>query len=754
MVQQATIADRAPAAALKGIAMPRPYSFLPVLGWFCLTLVPMAPAGSLDESAPAAQLTAADQQAISSAGSEVKAALSRLTSWLQPQGENGRRWQRFLKVEQLKQQLDLPAPDLDALRAIDAQFQAKHKGLEMRQFADVARSLQQYIATIELARGGIPLAIERARGGFRPLDQAELTRDTQQVGSSLAALNARFRSIGKNGAAWSEYLMLKELEAQLQQPEPDLATLQKIYDRFRSGHAGLEFRHVHAVAGDLQRLIDTANAHASDVTAEEYEAQLDKLAALPLDDAPDADQARQLSEIVEWLHRHRQAPELVGALRRRFSHNNLLLEVSEAFVASGIERPIDRTSPVRDVILGSQISGTGRTIGRLTVDFLENRRAAVIEAVLTGTNYSRTTAASGPARVYSRGTTLLRGRKRLTLTPEGIQAESAVATADLTNTITGVGATKGGLIGKIIRRAASKKAYERKSLAERISAQHAEVRLVRQLEDQARDPLGRASRGFLERFRYPLMRRGRFPQSLRFSTTNDRLLVRALEEARTRLAATLAPPELQGQHDLSLRVHESLLNNVTLEVLGGQKVTNYAMEDLVVETLGYLPDRFKDDDGDEWSITFNAEEPVTVRIEGSQVHLIVRGDAFTSGDKEYTGMNISTSYTLELTGAGLRGTRPEKLEILPPDFDPASGQRLPLRLTVLRNLLQRRFGEMLPQEFEVDEIELEEPWNTRGNLVISDMRADQGWLMLAADPAADKTAAQPQAGAAMAANAP
>ena len=44
---------------------------------------------------------------------------------------------------------------------------------------------------------------------------------------------------------------------------------------------------------------------------------------------------------------------------------NLLLDVSRAFVSAAVERSVDRTEPVCDVILKTRITGTGHTVGRV-----------------------------------------------------------------------------------------------------------------------------------------------------------------------------------------------------------------------------------------------------------------------------------------------------------------------------------------------------------------------------------------------------
>ena len=77
--------------------------------------------------------------------------------------------------------------------------------------------------------------------------------------------------------------------------------------------------------------------------------------------------------------------------------------LSSRLVAAGIERPLDEVTPVRDFILGTDIIGTGRTTGKLTIQLVPSADKAVLETVLVGKVDSRNVGYNGPATIHSQG---------------------------------------------------------------------------------------------------------------------------------------------------------------------------------------------------------------------------------------------------------------------------------------------------------------------------------------------------------------
>src|SRR5262249_47443034 len=105
-----------------------------------------------------------------------------------------------------------------------------------------------------------------------------------------------------------------------------------------------------------------------------------------------------------------------------------------------------------------------------------------------------------------------------------------------------------------------------------------------------------ANHSFNDRFRNPLTRRGAFPQQLSFSTTRDWLKVVGLQARASELGSTTAPPAAADNAQLSVRVHESLVDNMNAAVMPGRTIRSLAYRRSVRDGAGmrYEPAEFND----------------------------------------------------------------------------------------------------------------------------------------------------------------
>ena len=62
---------------------------------------------------------------------------------------------------------------------------------------------------------------------------------------------------------------------------------------------------------------------------------------------------------------------------------------------------MDEVTPVKDVILGTNISGTGRTVGKVDLQLVPTDDKAILDTVLSGKVHSRTVGHNGPATIHS-----------------------------------------------------------------------------------------------------------------------------------------------------------------------------------------------------------------------------------------------------------------------------------------------------------------------------------------------------------------
>jgi hypothetical protein len=657
----------------------------------------------------------------------VGSALSTLESWLGP-GANGTAWANYLHLQALHAELAKnDAADPAAIAATLKQLDSQAAGLELDAFVNLRDSLRLWSETLAVAQApGLPEAAVGSAENFHPITAADVAKDKAALAATTTQLDQYLTPGGANGAAWKKYLHWDDLETQLKSDAPDAAALSALHDRLTADHEGLELPIFANVATALARFLNDAAALKADLRAQ-YVAHLNGLAEelKQYADGHAEETAVALGGRLGWLEDMRQAVALVQAVRNRYSHPNLHVEISTRLVAAGIDQPVDETAPIVDVILGTDISGSGRTIGKIAVQLLPSDDKATLETTLVGTTSSRTVGRNGPATIFADGTTQIRGSKRMVIDANGFASYPATATAATKTQITGVSARLG-----IIERIATKKVYKSKSQAEQVGSSHAAQRVRHRVDSQASEQLSNVHGQYVSKFRNPLLRRNEFPAMLNFSTTKDSLFLAALQADRNQLGAPSAPPDITVVHDMAVQIHESLINNLTAALLGGLTLKEEDLQRKVIELRGSLPEQLKsDEDRDPWSITFAKARPVTVKFADNGFQVTVRGQRYTSGEREFRAMNVTAEYKFEISGAGSRFVRQGDLQIVPPGF--AAGQTLSVQQVTLKTLLQRKFGKLFEPEIKSEGLVLPGRWRDAGRLDIKQLQAGGGWLVMA-----------------------
>jgi hypothetical protein len=207
---------------------------------------------------------------------------------------------------------------------------------------------------------------------------------------------------------WRAYLDWSALEAQADAGQKlDTSVLLKLYRRFNANENGLEMYQFVTVRRALAAAIEVAVAATNDQAAETYTKRIQKLSGL-VSKAAKEKTPKSLDGVGPLLARlveSRQAPGLVTKIRSAVGRPNLYMSVDESLLSSAVDRVVDRTSPVNEVVLGTPVRGTGHTSGTVFLDFLPSSQRAVTQLSFQATNLANTRSTKGPVTVCSEGLT-------------------------------------------------------------------------------------------------------------------------------------------------------------------------------------------------------------------------------------------------------------------------------------------------------------------------------------------------------------
>jgi len=660
---------------------------------------------------------------------DVQVALADLQTWL-GKGDTLKGWSAYLVLEPLKSELAKgDQADPHAIAATLSKLQSDTPGLKLPRFEKLRIALvalNDHLTVLNIK--DLPAAAAKAENEFQPITDDQLAAAKVALQKAVAKLD-KYLS-GANGAGWKKYLKWQELTEQLAAEKPDPEVLKKVYQQFVTDQVGLEMPVYANVATPLETYAHLLAARRDETKAQFVEnikalvEELTKYAATPSEEL-----AFALGTRLGWLDNAAQSGVLVRAVRHRYVKPNFHARVSARVVAAGIEQPVDETAPVRDNILGTSISGTGRTVGKLGLRLIPNADQAELETVLTGTVSTRTVGYNGPATIHASGVTDIIGRKRIVLDEKGLASRPATATAKTRTRIDGVAAGRRG--SGLVQRIATDRVYESKSEAEQIGAQHAAARVRKRVEEQADTQLGKAHWDYVNKLRNPLLRRREFPALLKLRTTEENLLVTALQANRQQLGAPNDAPAIEVDNDIAVQLHESMLNNLAQAMLGGVTLHEAEVQQKAVDLLGKLPEQLKsEEDRDPWSITFARNRPITVTFNDEGFQVTVRGQRYTSGDRDFQAMNVTADYKVAIDGNGSKAVRQGDLKIVPPRFVAGQG-RLSTKDVTLKALLQRKFGKLFEEEIKSEGLVLPGKWREAGRLDLKQLHCNDGWLVLA-----------------------
>lgn len=263
-----------------------------------------------------------------------------------------------------------------------------------------------------------------------------------------------------------------------------------------------------------------------------------------------------------------------------------------------------------------------------------------------------------------------------------------------------------------------------------------ETRLRKQIYKQAREPLHQANLRYKREFLDRLAEYGIGCDDLAFSSNPDAVWLTARFKN-----LYLPPPPPVPDSPLVVQVHPGMFNRLANDRLAGKSYKEEDMEKLSSDLSRYIDlPRLEKREDRPLQVKMAAKDPLTLRIEGDTLIFTLSGESYTVGEDTYPGINVSARYQIVRKGDGWHLVRDEELEVLPPDFQP--GMRLGARQQVLRTILRRRLGRLLPQDIPIRDIALDPialgdlggqaglSLTISGMIHIDQINTDLGWLSI------------------------
>jgi hypothetical protein len=414
---------------------------------------------------------------------------------------------------------------------------------------------------------------------------------------------------------------------------------------------------------------------------------------------------------------------------------NVLAEVNRDFVNAIAGQTTVKPECVYEREKRVVVTGSGMSSTRVTVEFAPNTDYAQTYLCLDGTMQAQMVARQGKVAVCTDGEVHFQGKKCICIDGNDLHWGCASVNACPHLEFRGV-STQFCLIDPAVRRLATRVYYRKEDESHEKFAYKTERRVTEQFDRESEVELVKQSKAYRENLLGGLDKNKIRPQELRFATTVDLLMVRGRLEGAA--PGDWAPtPLVHGRPDISVRVHQSLLNNAAATIFAGKTKSGGDLETDVNNLLGPLGKKVELDpeDREAFTVTFAPGLPIETTFAGGKIKFTIRTNGFVSGDRVVSDpFLIEALYDFRRIGAGLELERKADVDVAPPDV--AAGTREPsAREQTLSVLLRKRFNKLLPQKITIEKIELAGNMKKIGNLQPTQADSDNGWLTLGLDRA-------------------
>ena len=159
--------------------------------------------------------------------------------------------------------------------------------------------------------------------------------------------------------------------------------------------------------------------------------------------------------------------------------HRIVLRLSAELLNSLMDQGFQRDTEVRENILGTEIYGRARIVANPAVQLRDCPDQATFYVVIEGIAYSRSTGYNGPAILYNHSITNFTATKQVVFDPgRGFYALPPQVQARTQTYLDGVGSTRRGIVGRMVRRRANEQAAARHDESQEIARQKAERRIA------------------------------------------------------------------------------------------------------------------------------------------------------------------------------------------------------------------------------------------------------------------------------------
>ncbi|MEX2185264.1 MAG: hypothetical protein WD875_00655 [Pirellulales bacterium] len=432
--------------------------------------------------------------------------------------------------------------------------------------------------------------------------------------------------------------------------------------------------------------------------------------------------ARQLA-----VHPNPTARRLGENVDSNYRNANVRVAAHGTLLNRFLPQPAETAGDVNDVVAGLPVYGTQRTRTRLLLRLLPDGHNIRLGLEAHGEVDSDTAAHSGPATVYTTGETRFLVRKLLLLDERRWKLFPAIAAARNESSLSGMRTDFDPfpIINSLVHSVVRSKHEEKRWTAEREVEDRVSQQAQAQLDGEANPKFAELTAKAKATLVEPLERLGLEPTPIALATTDERVIFRYRLAGGEQLGGHTPRPRAPADSLLSVQLHESSINNALTNLdLAGQTFELKSLYESVAARLGRPDIKVPDDVPEGVRVTFAAENPLQVRLEGNAAEITLRIDRLDADRQTWRDLTVIAAYEPEVDGLDAVFARNVPIRL--------SGKNLTTRSNiVLRGVFSKMFTRnkqvhLLPEPALADA--------RLADLAVNQLVVHDGWVGLAIGP--------------------
>jgi hypothetical protein len=549
--------------------------------------------------------------------------------------------------------------------------------------------------------------------------------DSEKLHACLSDVRTAIQRTG-DAPSWQQYLMLDSLtqmaagEITGRQDQVDLVRefLSRVTDLRVS-----EPQRLVLASEEVHKLAD--QVHPLSIGPVDYRKLIEDIETL--ESNPVHRCSTSLADAMQSLRfsEHPEQAAVSAAIGLHFRNANLRIAVSEEFINRMMPKNTITNKPVRQKIMGADTLGASQIETNLQVNFLPDPSAWKLELKLDGDINSSTKPSRHGATFYNASIANVNAMRELRISTQGIQMNGTPATVSSSDSLKKFSTDWDSLpiLGDMVRHFAHEEFLQARPVAKRIMQKMISKQTDEEFDNQLKSKVTSAQSQFDKRLIGPLQSLDLHPMVVDMQTTETRLIVRYRVASSDQLSANTPRPIAPGDSQLSLQIHQSAFNNMTGQIVSGDRDwTMQELSDKIADLLQQPRKPLEADAPTDVTVRFTEARPITVEFEDGRMWLTIRVASLEQpGRIQLKNFIIRTSYIPSVNG--LRG------ELTRDGVISVDGHKLGMRDRLpLRAIFSRVFSNRSSIPLVSDEL-LSDPRAV--GLAVSQMELRDGWLAIA-----------------------